>query len=67
MKRNGVKSMMGRLGVYAEETIQEAFNTGGWGVWPKLALSTVKRKGSSRILIETAQMRKAISSRVVSA
>ena len=59
------KKMLGKLGLLAENIIQKAFDTGGFGVWPKLSPRTIARKKSSAILIDTAQLRKAISSRVV--
>jgi len=65
MARHGVKRGLAHLGTLAEDVIQEAFATGGYGLWPALAPHTVRRKGSSAILIETAQMRRAIASRVV--
>ncbi len=65
MAKQGVKRMLAHLGTLAEDVIQEAFATGGYGLWPQLAPATIRRKGSSAILIESAQMRKAISSRVV--
>jgi hypothetical protein len=65
MRTRGVKRMMGVLGALAEDTIQEAFATGGFGLWPALHADTIRRKKSSAILIESAQMRKAVGSRVV--
>ncbi len=53
------------LGVKAEEIIQEAFASGGFGRWPALKASTVAMKGSSAILIDTGQLRRAITSDVV--
>lgn len=47
------------LGVVAEERIQEGFDSGGFGKWPKPKY----RQGSP--LIDTAQLRKSISSMVV--
>ena len=64
MKR-GVKRTLGFLGVLGEDCIQEAFATGGYGNWPALAPRTIARKKSSRILIESAQLRKAVASKVV--
>lgn len=54
------------LGIIAENTVQDAFKTGGFGTWPKLAASTIARKGSDKILIDTSQLRRSITSRVVS-
>jgi phage gpG-like protein len=53
------------LGIAAEAIVQEAFETGGFGNWQKLSPYTIARKGSSAILIDTAQLRKSISSKVV--
>ncbi len=55
------------LAISAEGVVQEAFSTGGYGKWAKLAPATVKRKGSDAILIQTAQLRRAIASRVKTA
>lgn len=65
LKHKGSKFVLARLGVVAEEVIQEGFATGGYGTWPQLQPDTIRRKGSSAILIESAQMRKAVTSRVV--
>ena len=53
------------LGLAGEKVVQEAFATGGNGAWPKLKPMTIARKGSSSILIDSAQLRKSIHSRVV--
>lgn len=63
--RKGVAHALGIVGVVAEGVIHDAFATGGWGIWPKLKAWTIRRKGHNKILIETTQMEKAISSRVV--
>lgn len=65
LRNRGARRVLAFLGVVAEDVIQEGFNTGGWGAWAPLAESTIERKGSARILIESAQMRKAVASRVV--
>lgn len=52
------------LGIVGENVVQEAFKTGGFGTWPKLSPVTIARKGSDKILIDTAQLRKSITSRV---
>ena len=53
------------LGAAAEATIQEAFATGGWGQWQPISWIQRVKKRSSAILINTAQMRKAVTSKVV--
>lgn len=63
--RQGFNSALRKLGVMGENTVQKAFATGGFGVWPKLKPATIARKGSSAILIDTSQLRRSISSRVV--
>lgn len=65
LREQGVKRFLGLIGAIGEDVVQEAFATGGWGSWPKLAPSTVAAKHSSAILIESSQLRKAVSSRVV--
>ena len=55
------------LGIAAEKVIQEGFASGGYGAWPKLKPMTIARKGSSAILIDSGQLRKAITSKVVEA
>lgn len=63
--RKGIANALGLLGVKAELVIHDAFRTGGWGWWKNLKARTIRRKGHARILIETGQMEKAVSSRVV--
>jgi hypothetical protein len=53
------------LGIAAENIIQKAFQTGGFGKWPKLSQATIDRKKSSAILIDSGQLRRSITSRVV--
>jgi len=55
-----------KLGIEAENVVQRAFASGGYGAWPPDSASTIRRKGSSRPLIDTAQLRKSITSDVVS-
>lgn len=64
-KRRDFKGMFALLGIKAEEIVQEAFATGGFGRWAPLKPSTIARKKSSAILIDTAQLRAAITSDVV--
>lgn len=53
------------LGIVAENVVQAAFQSGGFGNWPDISAETKARKGSDKILIDTAQLRKSITSRVV--
>lgn len=52
------------LGVVGEKIVQEAFETSGYGQWAPNKASTIKRKGSDRPLIDTAELRGAIASEV---
>lgn len=67
------------LGIFGENIVQEAFNTGGFGKWPANADITlkggwmrsssgkpfyVKPKKSTAPLIDTGQLRRAVSSEV---
>jgi len=53
------------LGVIAEQIIQKGFVTGGYGKWAPLKAATVAAKNSSAILIDTGQLRKAVTHKVV--
>jgi hypothetical protein len=53
------------LGIYAENIIQEAFETGGFGQWQADSDITIAKKGSSMALIDTGQLRASITSDVV--
>ena len=53
------------LGICGENVVQYAFQTGGFGEWPALKPQTIANKGSDKILIDTAQLRKSITSRVI--
>ncbi len=55
------------IGIKAEAIIQEAFASGGFGKWKPNAPLTVKLKGSSSPLIDTGQLRRAVTSEVVKA
>lgn len=54
------------MGIAGEGIVQEAFSTGGFGQWPANAPFTISKKGSSAPLIDTGQLRRSISSEVVS-
>lgn len=63
--KKGILGALGILGAYAIDTIQLAFDTGGFGSWQPLSKRTIKIKGSSAILIDTAQLRQSITAEVV--
>lgn len=64
-KSGDYRKMFVILGQAAEAAIQEAFATGGFGMWAKNSYETIRRKGSNAPLIDTAELRKSISSDVV--
>lgn len=53
------------LGIKAEQIVQLAFASRGFGQWQENAQSTIERKKSSSPLIDTAQLRRSITSDVV--
>lgn len=53
------------LGIKGEQVVQLAFASRGFGLWAPNAESTIQKKGSSQPLIDTAQLRKSITSDVV--
>jgi hypothetical protein len=61
----GVLFALKVLGNEAENVVQRGFSTGGYGKWAPLAPYTIKKKGSTSILIERGFMRKAVHSAVV--
>lgn len=54
-----------KLGIIAEQCIQVAFETEGFGNWEANKPSTVARKGSDKPLIDTGELRRSISSEVM--
>ena len=64
IQKRGLSGALKTLGLMGEKTIQRAFSTGGFGTWKKLSARTIRRKGSSAILIDTSQLRRSISSRL---
>lgn len=59
------KKVFKLLGIKAEEIVQEAFATRGFGKWLPLSQRTIDAKGSDAPLIDTGQLRRAITSDVV--
>ncbi len=67
LKTSNIKQTYKLLGIMAEKIIQGAFATRGFGRWQPNAPLTVQIKGSDAPLIDTAQLRKSITSKVVEA
>lgn len=65
MNSGNYKKVFQILGLKAEEIVQAAFSSGGFGQWPELQPATIAAKGSSAILIDTGELRRAQSSDVV--
>ena len=61
------KKAFALIGKIAEGVVQAAFDTGGFGQWAPLKASTIAAKGSDSMLIDTGQLRRAVSSDVVGA
>ena len=53
-----------RIAVLAEDVVKKAFDTGGYGKWPKLSKETLAHKTTKDILVETTQLRDSIISDV---
>lgn len=54
-----------KVGLVAEEVIQDAFATRGFGNWKPNAPRTIAEKGSDSPLIDTGQLRRSITSKVI--
>lgn len=65
-KKKNVLRIYKELGVKAEEIIQRAFASKGFGQWKDNSLTTIALKGSSQPLIDSGQLRQAVSSTVIS-
>jgi hypothetical protein len=65
-ERKDYKKMFALLGLKGLDICDQAFMTGGFGKWAPLKPMTIKRKGSSAILINEGELRKSLDSDVVS-
>jgi hypothetical protein len=63
-KEDGDEKIFELIGVVGEAIVQEAFESGGYGTWQSLSQMTVDKKGSSQILIDSSQLRRAVISKV---
>ena len=52
------------IGLKAEEIINGAFTSGGFGTWAALKPATIRAKKSSRVLVDTSQLRRSVTSEV---
>lgn len=62
LRKGDIHGIFVDIGIAAESQIQDAFDTGGFGSWPKDKPATKARKDSESILIDTGALRKAITS-----
>ena len=53
-----------QLGFYGEETLREAFDTGGFGQWPPNSAKIIAWKGRNEPLVDTGELRAAVASEV---
>ena len=65
--QEGMLMALTKLARLASTTVQEAFNSRGFGTWAPNAQRTIRRKHSSMPLIDTAKMRQAVTYRIVKA
>lgn len=65
LTKENVKVAYKKLGILGENIIQGAFASRGYGRWAANTKATIARKGSSAPLIDTAQLRRSITSTVV--
>lgn len=63
-KSTAIKEL-GKLGMVGQEISKGAFATGGYGKWEKLNPQTIKRKGSSEILIDKSKLVNSIHNWIV--
>lgn len=65
IERGEIKGLYRQMGIAAEGVVQRAFATGGYGNWEPNKPATIAAKGSSAPLIDTAELRRSITSDVV--
>jgi len=65
IEQGKIKEFFALIGIKAEQIIQNAFATRGYGQWAANAPATIAAKGSSAPLIDTGELRKSISSEVI--
>lgn len=65
MSRGNLEEFAKTVGIVAEQVIQTAFETRGFGQWKPNSPKTIEKKGSASPLIDTGQLRGAILSKVI--
>ena len=64
IKKGDTLAVLKTLGVACENAVQDAFGTQGFDTWEPDKPETIARKGSAAPLIDSAQLRKSITSKV---
>ncbi len=64
MAKGDTTGVLKTLGIAAENAVQDAFSSRGFGTWAPDSAATKARKGSDAPLIDSAQFRKSITSKV---
>lgn len=65
LENGDMKKWFQAVGFWAEEIVDDAFTSGGFGKWAPNAPSTIKRKGSDKPLINIGELRRSITSQVL--
>jgi hypothetical protein len=60
--QKSIKPYVNKIAITAEQVVQDAFNTGGFGAWKP---SDMRRKKNKQTLVETQQLRNSVTSEVV--
>ncbi len=64
LEAGDIKGIFELIGIAGEARVQEAFETGGFGLWEDIKEATKDAKGSDAILINIGTLRQAVTSRV---
>lgn len=61
LRTKSIRPWLSKVAILGLAVVQEAFDTGGFGEWAPLAPSTWERKEVNQILVETQQLRRAVT------
>lgn len=61
----GLVAVLRIIGQASLNLIKDAFHTEGWGRWAKLKWATIRRKGSSDVLVDSTQLERSVTFAVV--